>query len=75
MDRSNTGRVEQDVRIRVQMGKCSFHSTLSRTEGNKAHKAEDFFKYRASKPSEEFGFVHCRFTEQYRYRYYIQNVV
>jgi hypothetical protein len=37
-DRSNTGRVEEDVRIRVQMGKCSFYSTLSRIEGNKAHK-------------------------------------
>ena len=49
MDRSNTGRVEEDVRIRVQMGKCSFYSALCRMEGNKAHKAEDFLEYRPSK--------------------------
>jgi len=75
MDRSNTGREEEDVRIRVQMGKCSFSSNLSRMEGNKVHKAEDFFKYRASKPSKEFSFADCRFTEQYCYRHHIQNVV
>ena len=57
------------------MGKCSFSSNLSRMEGNKVHKAEDFFKYRASKPSKEFSFADCRFTEQYCYRHHIQNVV
>jgi len=35
------------VRIRVQMGKCSFY----RMEGNKVHNAEHFLKYRASKQS------------------------
>jgi hypothetical protein len=33
MDRSNTERVEEDVKIRVQTGICSYYSTASRREG------------------------------------------
>ena len=56
MDRSNNGRVEEDVSIRVQMGKRGFYWTLSMMEGNKAQNAEDFLKYRASKPSGRIRF-------------------